>query len=199
MNQFRDQKDMKMAMSGRMGLLAGGAILLFTAVTSTLTYGINMFMIALEASKGNAEYTEMLETSDLSITFLRVLAVCFLLLAIVEIVSSVFSLKFSNRLDKCFLMRKIVIVLLVTELLMQLLLLITRMLNPGMLLTAVFIPLYMLWSVTRLCKLSREYPDKVYAINKEKRAPAAPPKPKKSLHERAMMPTSLSEETEKDN
>ena len=43
MSDYKDQKELKMAMNGRMGLMTGGIILLVTAVSSTLMYGINLF------------------------------------------------------------------------------------------------------------------------------------------------------------
>lgn len=193
MNQFKDQKEMRMAINGRMGLIGGGIILLLTALTSTLLYGMNMFIIVSKVSKSDAEYIEMLETSNLDINLVRVLAVCFIILAVVEIFAGVFSLRLCNRLDKCLLMRKITIVLIVFEVLMQILLIMTGMLNFGMLIISLLVPLYILWSVTRLCKLAKEYPDRTYVIDKQKTPAAAPRQtPKKSLHERAMMPASLS-------
>ena len=35
MSDYKDQKELKMAMNGRMGLMTGGIILLVTAVSST--------------------------------------------------------------------------------------------------------------------------------------------------------------------
>ncbi|MFR3320277.1 MAG: hypothetical protein ACLTSZ_02780 [Lachnospiraceae bacterium] len=57
MSDYKDQKELKMAMNGRMGLMTGGIILLVTAVSSTLMYGINLFSIASGAAKGEQEYT----------------------------------------------------------------------------------------------------------------------------------------------
>lgn len=188
---------MRMAINGRMGLIGGGVIMLLTAISSTLMYGINMLAIVSEASKGNAEYIEMLEISKLDMNLVRVIGICFFILAVVEVVAGIFSLRFSNRLDKCLLMRKIILMLIVIEVLMQILLVLTGMMNFSMLITSLLVPLYMLWSTARLCRLAKEYPERTYVVDKQKSpAPTAKQAPKKSLHERAMMPSSLSDQEE---
>ncbi len=184
---------MRMAMNGRMGLLGGGVIILLTAITSTLTYGINMFHIISQVAKGDKEFIEILEKANLEVGLVRVLGICFLILAVLEIFAGIFSLRLCNRLDKCFFMRKIIFILIGTEVLMQILLFMSRMPNLGMLITSLLIPLYMLWSVTRLCKLAKIYPERIYVVEKKKPAQAPSKAPKKSIHERAMMTSSLSD------
>ena len=65
MSDYKDQKELKMAMNGRMGLMTGGIILLVTAVSSTLMYGINLFSIASGAAKGEQEYTDTVSYTHL--------------------------------------------------------------------------------------------------------------------------------------
>lgn len=199
MNEFKDPKEMRMAMNGKLGLVGGGVILLLSAITSTLMYGLNMFHIVSEVSKGNSEYVEMLEKTNLSTNLLLIAGICFVVVAVTEIFAGMFGIRLSNRLDKCFLMKKIVIVLMVVEFLVQVFLFFTGLFNFSMLITSILVPVYMFWSVTRLCKIAKAYPDRTYVTNKQKKPSAsANPAPKKSLHERAMMPASLSdtEETE---
>lgn len=202
MNQFKDQSEMKMAMNGRMGLLTGGIILIFTALSTTMTYGINLWGLAAGAARGEAEYTEVLESANMSVGILRVIAVCFLVMAVIEISSGFLSARFSNRLDKAKNTKKLIILLLALELVMQVFLLLTGMLNLGLLITSLVIPLYMLWSASKLCKVAKEYPDRTYALNtkkmKEQQRSSAPakPAPPKSLRERAMMNAAPEEDSE---
>ena len=90
MSDYKDQKELKMAMNGRMGLMTGGIILLVTAVSSTLMYGINLFSIASGAAKGEQEYTDILTQANMDISTVRFIAVCFLVLACWEIYSGIF-------------------------------------------------------------------------------------------------------------
>lgn len=201
MDQFKDQKEMKMAMNGRMGLMTGGIILIFTAISTTMMYGINLFGLASEIEKGNTEFAELLEAANMSLGLLRVVAACFLILAAIEVFAGFLSARLCNRLDKAEKTKKLVIALLALEILMQVFLLLTQMLNLSMLFTSLIIPLYMLWGVTRLCKLAKIYPDRTYALNtkkmKEQRRPATPAKPAqtRSLRERAMLNATKPAET----
>lgn len=194
MAEYRDQKEMKMAMNGRMGLMTGGMLLLFTSITTTLMYGINLFSIAAQAEKGNEEYTQILETSQMGIPLLRVIAACFIIVACFEIYTGIFCILRCNRIDKAVLTKRLLIALLAVEIAMQIFLTVTRMLNFSMLFTALLIPGYMLWAASKMVKLRALYPDRSTALNtkkmKEQRKALqtqAAAKPKKSLHERAMM------------
>ena len=66
--QMDKQKAMRLAMNGRMCLLSSGIMMIFIAVTNTMMYGINMFLVAMEASKGTEEIVQMLAESDMTIT-----------------------------------------------------------------------------------------------------------------------------------
>lgn len=195
MDPFDKQKELRIAMNGRMSLMMAGIFLIFTAVTSTMMYGANIFMIALEAAKGTEEYVDVLKTANMSITLARVTAICFILEGIAEIFCGVCSFRFCNRVDKSKLMLKIAISLLVIEVAMQIYLFCMRMMNLGTLISALVIPLFMIWGATRLRKLAKAFPDRVYALdNKKGRAPqygaksaSASSSAGRSLHDRAMM------------
>ena len=204
MSDYKDQKELKMAMNGRMGLMTGGIILLVTAVSSTLMYGINLFSIASGAAKGEQEYTDILTQANMDISTVRFIAVCFLVLACWEIYSGIFCTMRCNRLDKAKGTKIISIVTLVAEILMQAVLFFTHMMNLGTLLLAIVVPAYMIWGATRLEKLSKLYPDRKIALNTKKAkdarrgskssgasAATAQPAQKKSLQERAMMNAEL--------
>ena len=79
MDQFEKQKIERQALNGKMTMMFGGIFLMFSAITSTLMYGINFFMTAQQADKGVAEYVELLKKAGVGSTFLRVAGVCFLL------------------------------------------------------------------------------------------------------------------------
>ena len=209
MSDYKDQKELKMAMNGRMGLMTGGIILLVTAVSSTLMYGINLFSIASGAAKGEQEYTDILTQANMDISTVRFIADCFLVLACWEIYSGIFCTMRCNRLDKAKGTKIISIVTLVAEILMQAVLFFTHMMNLGTLLLAIVVPAYMIWGATRLEKLAKLYPDRKIALNTKKAkdarsgskssgasAATAQPAQKKSLRERAMMNAELQETEE---
>ena len=192
MDQFERQKQMRQAVNGKMFLLFGGIFLIFSAITSTLMYGINFFITAFEADKGTAEYVELLQTAGVGSTFLKVAGVCFILDGIWEVVVGFISVKNSNRIDKSKLTLKMVISLLVVEILMQVYLFLAGLANLGFLFTALLLPLIMLWGVTRFRKIAKEEPERKFAVDpaKNKRRSCSqnqPAAPKKSIRERAAM------------
>ena len=162
---------------------------MFSAITSTLMYGINFFMTAQQADKGVAEYVELLKKAGVGSTFLRVAGACFLLVGIYEIIAGFITAKNSNRIDKSLFTMKIIISLLIVEIIMQVYLFFTGLMNFGFLFTAILLPLFMLWGVTRLRKVAKADPERVYAAkpaarDKSRQQSAAP---KKSIRERAAM------------
>lgn len=191
MGEFKDQKELKMAMSGRMGLMAGGVLLIFTALSSTLMYGINFFSLASKASGGDAECLEILESANVSISMIQIAAVCFVIAAIAELAVGALCAVLSNRLDKAVFTVRAAALLLGVEILMQVFLFLTGLMNLSLLITSIVIPAYLFWSATRLRKLAKIYPDRKTAVNtkkaREQQKKPATPVQKKSLHERAMM------------
>ena len=186
MDQFEKQKIERQALNGKMTMMFGGIFLMFSAITSTLMYGINFFMTAQQADKGVAEYVELLKKAGVGSTFLRVAGACFLLVGIYEIIAGFITAKNSNRIDKSLFTMKIIISLLIVEIIMQVYLFFTGLMNFSFLFTAILLPLFMLWGVIRLRKVAKADPERVYAAK-----PAARDKsrqaPKKSIRERAAM------------
>lgn len=196
MDQFERQKVERQALNGRMTLMFGGIFLLFSAITSTLMYGINFFMTAQQADKGVSEYVELLETAGVSSNFLRAAGICFLLVGIYEVVTGFFAVKNSNRIDKSKFTLKMVVSLLIVEILLQIYLFFTGLMNLGILFTALLLPLFMLWGVTRLRKVAKAEPERVYAVKQASREKARQQAaaPKKSIRERAAMQARLDED-----
>lgn len=191
MDPYERQKAMQKASSGRMFLMFGGLMLVFTAVTSTLMYGINMFLIASEAAKGTADYVEALETANMTVATARIVGVAFLTTTIVEVTVGIICARFSNRVDKADITQKVIIVLLAEEIVMQIFLIAMHMPNPAMLVSAIILPVFMLWGVSKFKKLAKEDPDRIYAIEKRSntRRNETSSQSSKSIRERAMMPT----------
>ena len=158
MDQFERMKVTRQAMNGRMCLMFGGIFLMFSAITSTIMYGINFFMTALEADKGTV------------VGFL--------------------SVRNSNRVDKSRFSVKLAISLLITEIIMQVILFFTGLMNLGLLFTAIVLPLFLLWGATRLGKVAKADPERKFAVDparKKSSQQSQPAAPKKSIRERAAM------------
>lgn len=100
MDQFERMKVTRQAVNGRMCLMFGGIFLMFSAITSTIMYGINFFMTALEADKGTAEYVELLENAGVGSGLLKGIGICFIAVGIWEAVVGFLSVRNSNRVDK---------------------------------------------------------------------------------------------------
>ena len=200
MDQFERQKQVRQALNGKMSLMFGGIFLIFSAITSTLRYGIAFFMMALEADKGTAEYVEVLEKAGVASTLVKVVGICFVIVGIWEVVVGFFSAKNSNRIDKSSFTLKMIISLLAVEVIMQVFLFFTGFTSLGLLVTAILLPLFMLWGVTRFRKIAKAEPERVYAVDNMKNKPKRPaanqqPVPKKSIRERAAMQARLDEES----
>lgn len=197
MDPMERQKQLRWAMNGKMVLLFGGIFMIFTAITSTVMYGINFFMIAQEASKGISEYVELLENAGMNIGLARGVGICFLVVGIWEVTVGFWTARNSNRIDKSPVTFKLVVSLLVLEVVMQVFLFIIHMMNLGLLFSAIVLPLFLLWGTSKFRKILKAEPERVYAVepNKNKVNRQAAPAPKKSLHEKAMMQARLAEET----
>lgn len=196
MDPMEKQKQLRWAMNGKMLLLFSGIFMIFSAVTSTVMYGINFFMIAQEAAKGTTEYVELLKNAETSIGLARGVGICFLAVGIWEVIVGFWVARNSNRVDKSDLTFKMVVSLLVLEVIMQVFLFIIHMMNLGLLFSAIALPLFMLWGTGKFRKIAKAEPERVYAVepanNKARRQADAAPK--KSLHEKAMMQARLGEE-----
>ena len=168
MDQFERMKVTRQAMNGRMCLMFGGIFLMFSAITSTIMYGINFFMTALEADKGTAEYVELLENA----------------VGIWEAVVGFLSVRNSNRVDKSRFSVKLAISLLITEIVIQVILFFTGLMNLVLLFTAIVLPLFLLWGATRLGKVAKADPERKFAVDparKKSSQQTQPAAPKKSI------------------
>lgn len=199
--ELRDkQKEFSMASGGRMFLLLGGIMLVFTALTNTGQYGVQMFRIAAEAAKGTEEFVEVVKTLGMGLTALRVMGAAFLVTALVEVTAGIWCIRSCNRIDRWRTTLRVVVALLAVEIIMQIYLLVTKMGGLGALFSALLMPLVLLWGVTRFRKLAKLDPERVYAFKKKEAQPQAPQQPQrpKSLRERAMMSANLEPEEEEE-
>ncbi len=189
MDQLDKQKELSMAMNGRMALLIVGIMNVVTAVTSSSLYAANMFVAVNGVIHGNKEFMDIFSKAGMTVGLAVAIGLVFALAALLEVFSGVCAVRFSNRLDKANFTVLVARILLTAELLIQIFLVFVGMMSIPQLLSAVILPLIMLWGATRLRKLAKKYPDRVYAVEprgvQEQRQRAAGNS--RSLHERAAM------------
>lgn len=165
MYRYEDQKEMRMAMNGKMIVMLAGVFLIFTAVTSTLLQGMQYFIVGHSAGAGDAEAIKLVESTGLSIGQLYSVGAAYMIVTVAEIMTGIISAKFSNRLDKVKICLYADIVLMAVMILQQsYMMLLARMFNPFALVAGILMPLLLLWGITRLMKLAKKYPDRMYAV-----------------------------------
>lgn len=165
MYRYEDQKEMRMAMNGKMIVMLAGVFLILTAVTSTLLQGMQYFIVGQSAGAGDAEAIKLVESTGLSIGQLYSVGAAYMIVTVAEIMTGIISAKFSNRLDKVKICLYADIVLMVVMVLQQsYMMILARMFNPFALLSGILMPLLLLWGITRLMKLAKKYPDRMYAV-----------------------------------
>ena len=165
MYRYEDQKEMRMAMNGKMIVMLAGVFLILTAVTSTLLQGMQYFIVGHSAGAGDAEAIKLVESTGLSIGQLYSVGVAYMIVTVAEIMTGIISAKFSNRLDKVKICLYADIILMVVMILQQsYMMLVARMFNPFALVAGILMPLLLLWGITRLMKLAKKYPDRMYAV-----------------------------------
>lgn len=165
MYRYEDQKEMRMAMNGKMIVMLAGVFLILTAVTSTLLQGMQYFIVGHSAGAGDAEAIKLVESTGLSIGQLYSVGAAYMIVTVAEIMTGIISAKFSNRLDKVKICLYADIVLMVVMILQQsYMMLLARMFNPFALVAGILMPLLLLWGITRLMKLAKKYPDRMYAV-----------------------------------
>ena len=71
MYQYQDQKEMRRALNGKMIVMLVGIMLVMTALTSSLSYGMRCWSMAGMADKGNEEVLEALKQIDITSGTLR--------------------------------------------------------------------------------------------------------------------------------
>lgn len=190
MYKYKDQKELRMALNGRMITMIAGIFIITTAITTTLRYGMGLLQSASEAAKGTEDYVNALTQLGVSVGFIRFVAVLLLIATMLEILVGVFAARLSNRLDKAELVFKMSIGLLVVEVILLAFMLRTQM----MMLSNLLMPCCLIWGTSQLRKLSKLYPDRIFAVEpkkKEKRSKDTQAKnqaqpQKKSLMDRAM-------------
>ncbi len=189
MDQFDKQREFSMAMNGRMALLIVGIMNIITAVTSSSLYSANMFVAVNGVIHGNKEFMDIFSQAGMNVGLASAIGAAFALEALMEIFSGVCAVRFSNRLNKAGFTVRVSIVLLTVEILIQIFLIIVGMISVPQLLSAVILPLIMLWGATRLRKLAKKYPGRVYAVEPKKVQEQRQRSEEgfKSLHERASM------------
>ena len=165
MYRYEDQKEMRMAMNGKMIVMLAGVFLILTAVTSTLLQGMQYFIVGHSAGAGDAEAIKLVESTGLSIGQLYSVGVAYMIVTVAEIMTGIISAKFSNRLDKVKICLYADIILMVVMILQQsYMMLLASMFNPFALVAGILMPLLLLWGITRLMKLAKKYPDRMYAV-----------------------------------
>ena len=185
MYKYKDQKEMRMAINGRMISLIAGVMTGTTALFTTVRYAMSAFQIASQAAGGNQDLLAQMEEVGASIGYMRVLGVAMILAAIVEVFAAIMSVRLCNRLDKASVLMKTAIALLVVEVIVQLI-----GLKAGVfMLNNLIMPCCLLWSSCQLKKLFKIYPDRKFAVepnvrNKKKKEE---PAQKKSIAERAKL------------
>ena len=185
MYKYKDQKEMRMAINGRMISLIAGVMTGTTALFTTVRYAMSAFQIASQAAGGNQDLLAQMEEVGASIGYMRVLGVAMILAAIVEVFAAIMSVRLCNRLDKASVLMKTAIALLVVEVIVQLI-----GLKAGVfMLNNLIMTCCLLWSSWQLKKLFKIYPDRKFAVepnvrNKKKKEE---PAQKKSIAERAKL------------
>lgn len=185
MQKYKDPKEMRLAINGRMITMISGIFIITTALFTTLRYGMGLFQSAGEAAKGNQELVAAMKELGVGVGYLRFTSVYLLLIAMFEVLVGVFALRLCNRLDKAKLTMKLCIALLAAEVILQPIVLRTGM----MMISNLLMPLCLLWGVFQLRKLAKIYPDRVFAVepNGGRNKKKAPQPEKKSLMARAMV------------
>ena len=196
MEPLEKQKLERQAVNGKMCLMFGGIFLIFSALTSTLIYGMGYFLPALEANRGNQEYQELLATNGLQSSLLMGIGICYLLMAVWEVAVGFNCAKNSNRVDRSRFTKKLVLALLIPEVIFQGTAFFLGLSPISLVFSAIVLPLFLLWGVTRLCKVAKAQPERVYAVdnskNKAKRQAQAVPQ--KSIRERAALQARVEDE-----
>ena len=165
MYRYEDQKEMRMAMNGKMIVMLAGVFLILTAVTSTLLQGMQYFIVGHSAGAGDAEAIKLVESTGLSIGQLYSVGAAYMIVTVAEIMTGIISAKFSSRLYIVKICLYADIVLMAVMILQQsYMMLLARMFNPFALVAGILMPLLLLWGITRLMKLAKKYPDRMYAV-----------------------------------
>ncbi|MEE1031332.1 MAG: hypothetical protein U0L12_04245 [Ruminococcus sp.] len=201
MYKYKDQKELRTALNGKMINMMIGAFLLINAITGTIRYAVNFSGIAMGVQDGVQEYVDMVTEAGIETWSLWVAAALFLVAAIAEVFVGMLAIRLSNRLDRAYLVKKSAIILLVIEAVLHIVLFIIKLPYLSVIFTSLFLPGALIWSASGMKKLSAKYPDRMYATEPRQKNGKGKSgkqqdaqKPKKSIMERAK--TTVKEDTD---
>lgn len=197
MHYYDEQKDMAMAMNGRMILKVCCVFQLFTALTLTLFQGIGYVNLASAAKKGEEETVKLLTETGYSYEQINILGILSILTAIVMVAGCIICLKFSNHLDKTKHLLITTVIMLGVNIVRQIFMVVYKMTTLIGIISAVFMPIMAIWAVSRYMKLAKKYPDKVYVILEDKKRNVQPKK--KNIMEKAKATVKDEEENSENN
>ena len=142
---------------------------------------------------------ENMKEMGITVADLRRIGIVGVITAVAEIIVGLLCALFANRVDRAKITLSAVSCLMVVEIAQVLFLLLKRALSIASIIGALLLPGALLWAAVKMYKLHKAYPERVYALNPRggsNNRPAAPPAPKKSLKERAMMDTHADSEND---
>lgn len=169
MYQYQDQKEMRRALNGKMIIMLVGIMLVVTALTSSLSYGMRCWSMAGMADGGDKDILEVLKQIGITSGTLRICSVIYYLQAVIEVFVGVFCARLSNRLDKNALLWKMAWVILVVEVAAGVALTLLHMTSAIMIVSNLLLPGFLLWAVNSLRKVAKNHPDRIYAVEPNNR------------------------------
>ena len=169
MYQYQDQKEMRRALNGKMIIMLVGIMLVETALTSSLSYGMRCWSMAGMADGGDKDILEALKQIGITSGTLRICSVIYYLQAVIEVFVGVFCARLSNRLDKNALLWKMAWVILVVEVAAGVALTLLHMTSAIMIVSNLLLPGFLLWAVNSLRKVAKNHPDRIYAVEPNNR------------------------------
>ena len=194
MYQYQDQKEMRRALNGKMIIMLVGIMLVVTALTSSLSYGMRCWSMAGMADGGDKDILEALKQIGITSGTLRICSVIYYLQAVIEVFVGVFCARLSNRLDKNALLWKMAWVILVVEVAAGVALTLLHMTSAIMIVSNLLLPGFLLWAVNSLRKVAKNHPDRIYAVEpnnrnkgKEKEKGKASVQPAKAGQKKSLM------------
>lgn len=169
MYQYQDQKEMRRALNSKMIIMLVGIMLVVTALTSSLSYGMRCWSMAGMADGGDKDILEALKQIGITSGTLRICSVIYYMQAVIEVFVGVFCARLSNRLDKNALLWKMAWVILVVEVAAGVALTLLHMTSAIMIVSNLLLPGFLLWAVNSLRKVAKNHPDRIYAVEPNNR------------------------------
>ena len=169
MYQYQDQNEMRRALNSKMIIMLVGIMLVVTALTSSLSYGMRCWSMAGMADGGDKDILEALKQIGITSGTLRICSVIYYMQAVIEVFVGVFCARLSNRLDKNALLWKMAWVILVVEVAAGVALTLLHMTSAIMIVSNLLLPGFLLWAVNSLRKVAKNHPDRIYAVEPNNR------------------------------